>query len=68
MSSGKGKWDQPHSFYDWTSPYGYSPCLGGHQWIPTGTRRTWCKECDADGDLDPLTGIVTIVFRDKKKE
>lgn len=63
------KWGLPHVLQsiDWNTPYGYyDPCAyRGHKWVETGSCRTWCKECDVDGDLDPMTGLVTVVFRDK---
>lgn len=43
--------------------YTNKPCT--HIWVATGTRRTWCKDCDCDGLLDPVSGVVTVVFREK---
>lgn len=37
-----------------------------HKWIDTGMRKTFCKHCDAEGELDPMTGQVTLVFKNKE--
>ena len=37
-----------------------------HKWIDTGMRKTFCKHCDVDGELDPMTGQVTVVMRNKE--
>jgi hypothetical protein len=39
-----------------------------HDWINNGTRAVWCKRCDKDGILDPMTNEVTEVIRPKLTE
>jgi hypothetical protein len=39
-----------------------------HKWVDTGMIKTFCKECDADGEYNPMTGQVTVIFRNKKEE
>lgn len=34
-----------------------------HKWADTGMRKTFCKECDVDGELDPMTGQVRIIMK-----
>ena len=65
------KWGTQNVNMGWNTPYGsseWNPCGSGHTWVDTGMRRTFCKTCDADGDLDPMTGIVTVVFRAKHRK
>ena len=38
-----------------------------HLWVDTGMRKTFCKHCDVEGDYDPMTGQVTVVFKEKSK-
>lgn len=38
-----------------------------HKWVDTGMRKTFCKECNVEGDYDPMTGKITIVFKEKTK-
>lgn len=66
----KPTWSWPHvptpvqtSEDDWV--YTPDPHYCKHSWVNTGSRRTWCKKCDSDGDLDPMTGSVTITARVK---
>lgn len=38
-----------------------------HSWVDTGSRMTFCKKCNADGELDPMTNKVTVIFKSKEK-
>jgi hypothetical protein len=58
----------PHTHDDeWTDLALDRIAMCNHKWVDTGMIRTFCKECDADGDYDPMTGKVTVVFRNKKE-
>ena len=68
------KWGIPHSMFtlnenDWEmSPYAWGTSCYVHTWVDTGSRTTWCRKCDADGELDPMTGVVSIVYCNKEKK
>jgi len=68
----KNGWSIPHwaANYDsdWTEWHQERVYSCQHKWIDTGMRKTFCKECDAEGDYDPMTGRVTLVERPVKKE
>lgn len=55
-------WGVPYPSWD----YKPDPHWCQHTWVDTGSRRTWCKRCDCDGDLDPMTNTVTVVVREKE--
>ena len=57
----------PHTHEEgWADLHADRIALCKHMWVDTGMIMTFCKECDVDGEYDPMTGKVTIVH--KKKE
>lgn len=42
------------------------PTCNEHSWVDLGTRRTWCKVCDQDGEWDFSTGTVTLIHKERK--
>jgi len=66
----KKGWSIPHwptSDTEWTEYDTERSYFCEHKWVDTGMRRTFCKECNADGDYDPMTGKITVVYREYKK-
>ena len=66
----KKGWSIPHwptSDTDWSDYNREKSYFCEHKWVDTGMRRTFCKECDIDGDYDPMTGKVTAIFKSKEK-
>lgn len=68
----KNGWSIPHwpHAYDgeWTDEQYSRSQYCQHKWVDTGMIKTFCKECDADGEYDPMTGKTTVVYRPKEKE
>jgi hypothetical protein len=57
----------PHAYDgEWTDLALDRIALCNHKWVDTGMIRTFCKECDADGEYDPMTGKTTVVYRKKE--
>ena len=67
----KNGWSIPHwpNQYDgeWTDWKMEKALHCQHKWIDTGMRKTFCKHCDVEGDYDPMTGNVTVVFKNKEE-
>jgi hypothetical protein len=63
---GLPKWhNNEHEYWD---SYTQTWVCHKHDWINNGTRTVWCKRCDKDGLLDPMTNEVTEVTRPKLTE
>lgn len=56
----------PTSDTEWTEYQKEKAHFCQHKWVDTGMRKTFCKECDIDGDYDPMTGQVTVIWKEKK--
>lgn len=66
----KNGWQIPH----WPNNFGWEDddwkrekvfqCQ--HKWIDTGMRKTFCKHCEVEGDYNPMTGHVTVVYKENK--
>lgn len=68
----KNGWSIPHwpHTYDgeWTEDQYNRSQYCQHKWIDTGMRKTFCKECDVEGDYDPMTGKITVVHKEVIKK
>lgn len=62
----KNGWSIPHWPHEYPGEWTDTQAFCNHKWVDTGMTKTFCKECDADGEYDPMTGKITVVY--KKKE
>ena len=66
----KNGWRVPHwpqGDSDWLEYHKEKVHFCQHKWVDTGMRKTFCKECDVEGDYDPMTGQVSVVWKEPKK-
>lgn len=66
------KWGMPHqpvlTYEDWDNPYGFgttSTYHCDHKWVNTGTLKSFCKHCDADGEWDSEKCEYKLVVKEK---
>jgi hypothetical protein len=59
----------PHTHEEgWADLHADRIALCKHMWVDTGMIKTFCKECDADGEYDPMTGKVTVIHKEVTKK
>jgi hypothetical protein len=66
----KNGWSVPHwpqGDSDWLEYHKEKVHFCQHKWVDTGMRKTFCKECDVEGDYNPMTGQVSVVWKEPKK-
>jgi len=68
----KNGWSIPHWPYaydgEWTDEQYNRSQYCQHKWVDTGMRKTFCKECDVEGDYDPMTGKITVIHKEVTKK